>query len=92
MKQCVQIMLSIALQNVSLKTYIQESAGQSGIEGMAFINDPKNVTIVANGAADAIDQFIDLLYFGAGRCKPDDLKVEPYLQVKDFRGIFRVIE
>ncbi|MBT4856413.1 hypothetical protein HOM50_01045 [bacterium] len=92
MKQSVQIVLSISLEDSSLKDFIQKSAGTSGIEGMAFIGDPQNIQIVANGASDAVDKFIDLLYIGAGSMKPESLSVEPYLQVKDFRGIFRVIE
>jgi len=92
MKQCVQIMLSIALRQAMLKKYIQESAQQSGIEGMAFIRDPDNIKIVANGASAAIDEFIDLLYIGSGKLRPETVTVEPFPQSKDFRGVFRVIE
>lgn len=92
MKRCVQIMLSMASNSSHFRTLIEKSAQQSGIEGMAFMKNPDQVRIVASGSDADIDKFIDLLYELEESMKPAFVDVEPYLESKDFRGLFRLIE
>ena len=92
MKKCLKITVSGKLQGEAYLSYAQQQAQTLGIEGTLQKNTDGNVIIHASGTAENLDQFIDFLYKGTTKSQIADLIAEPYLNHKDFRGTFRVIE
>lgn len=92
MNKCLRITLQIKVQEGFLEDFIQKHAKKFGIEGTAQVVDKQIVKIVACGASEKIDQFIDAIYKGYKDQKPTVIEVEPFLKDKDYRGVFRLIE
>ena len=91
MNQCVRITLIVKTSRDLLKNLIQKNAQRLAIEGIGNIEGPEKIKIVANGANDAIDEFIDMLYSGYRGARPTIIEVEPFIKDRDYRGVFRVI-
>ncbi len=92
MKQCVVITVSGKVQEVGYRKYVQKHAQQLELEGIVQNCEDKNkVLIKACGQAEKLDSFIDLLYKGTPASRVDDIAVEPLLQEKSFREVFRII-
>ena len=91
MNQCVRITLVVKASRDLLKNLIQKNAQRLAIEGLGNIEGPDTIKIVANGANNAIDEFIDSLYSGYRGERPSIIEVEPFVKDRDYRGIFRVI-
>lgn len=92
MKQCVAITVSGKVQEVGYRAYVQKHAQNLEIEGIVQNAEEKNKVIIkACGQADKLDKFIDLLYKGTPASRIDDIQVEPLLQEKSFREVFRII-
>lgn len=92
MKKCLKITVSGKIPGEAYYLYAQKQAQSLGIEGVLQTTTDGNVIILANGTTENLDQFIDFLYKGTGNTSIADLVAEPYLNHKDFRGTFRVIE
>jgi len=92
MKQCVKIHVMGKVQGVGYRSYVQKYAQKLAIEGFVQNLDDGAVTILACGTSDKLDQFIDEVYKGSASTKVQDVAVEPVMQIKDFRGVFRIIE
>ena len=54
-------------------------------------SDDGAVQILVCGFSSSLDDFIDCLYKGTKGSKIENLSVEPLTQIKDFRGVFRII-
>ncbi len=92
MKQCVVITVLGKIQGVGYREFVQKHAQSLEIEGIVQNSDDKNMVIIkACGQADNLDRFIGLLYKGTDASKIDEVKVEPLLQEKHFREVFRII-
>lgn len=91
MKRCIKITISGKVQNVSYRAFAQKKAQALGIEGTVQNADSENVIIYASGPAEQLDTFIDHLYEGTQDSQIKELTVEPFINEKDFRGVFRII-
>ncbi len=92
MKQCVVITVSGKVQDVGYRKYVQTQAQQLELEGIVQNCEDKNkVLIKACGQSVKLDSFIDLLYKGTKTSRVDEITVEPLLQEKSFREVFRII-
>ncbi len=92
MKQCVKISVSGKINPTAYKEYVQKHAHKLSIEGVAqTAEDKESVMIIASGPSDNLDELIDLLYKGTPDCKIKDVLIEPFINERDFRGVFRVI-
>lgn len=94
MKQCLHITFLLRAQKKILQTVVQKAARDLEIEGTAQSSGPESLTImiVACGAKERLSDFIDILHKEAVQKNIEDLQIEPFIKVKDYRGVFRVIE
>lgn len=93
MKQCLKILISGKVQGVSYRKFVQKHAQKFEIEGtIQNLEDKKSVMVYACGSSSDLDKFIDYLYQGTPESDIQDVRAEPFLQEKDFRGVFRIIE
>lgn len=91
MNQCVRITLVVKASEDLLCNLIKKNAERLAIEGVGNIEGADTIKIIAHGAHDAIDEFIDALYIGYKGARPAIIEVEPFLKDRDYRGVFRVI-
>jgi len=91
MRKCVKIKVVGKVQGVFYRKFVSEHAIKMGIEGTIQNVDDGSVLIFACGLADQLDDFIDMLYEGSSKSKIQDVLVEPLVQEKYFRGVFRTI-
>jgi acylphosphatase len=91
MNQCVKITLVVKASRDLLSNMIKKNAERLSIEGIGNVEGRGTIKIIAHGAHDSIDEFIDILYLGYKGARPSIIEVEPFLKNKDYRGIFRVI-
>lgn len=91
MKRCVKITVSGKVQNDSYRAFTQKKAQALGIEGTIQNAENGSVVMYACGPAEQLDTFIDHLYEGTPETQIKELIVEPFINEKDFRGVFRII-
>jgi acylphosphatase len=91
MKQCVKIIITGHVQSVSYKEFIQKQAQKLHIEGTLQSHEVDDVLIVACGQSNDLDELIDHIYKGTPDIKIRDVIIEPFINEKNFRGVFRVI-
>lgn len=91
MKRCVKITVSGKVQNVSYRAFAQKKAQVLGIEGTVQNAENGCVVIYGCGPSEQLDTFIDHLYEGTPDTQIKELTVEPFINEKDFRGVFRII-
>lgn len=92
MKKCLKIVFMSQQKESLLHDFIQNNARKLEIEGTAQLVEPNQVSIIACGTKENIDDFLDVLHEGFGSYIPEDIQVEPFLKEKDYRGIFRILE
>ena len=91
MKRSVKIKVSGKVQGVFYRNFAKKSADQLGIEGTVQNDSEGSVLIHASGNKEKLDDFIDLLYKGSPQSKVQEVIVEPLVEKRDFRGVFRII-
>jgi acylphosphatase len=79
------------VQAHSFKTFIQKTAQSLSIEGTLQNTEPNSITIFACGPSVSLEKFIDALYKGTGSSEVKELTTEPFVNERDFRGVFRII-
>lgn len=93
MKKCLKITLSDEMPSTFLRSFVLKHARALELEGMAqTVAEANQVRIMVCGPKDKIEDFLDLLHKGTSKYIPDDVEVEPFVKVKDYRGVFRIIE
>ncbi len=94
MKQCLHITFLLRAPKKILQTVVQKAARDLEIEGTAQSSGTESLTImiVACGVKERLSEFIDILHKEAVQKNIEDLQIEPFIKVKDYRGVFRVIE
>ena len=92
MKKCLKITFILTVLDSSIRDFIQKSARTLGVEGTVQIVEPNEVSVIACGSKEAIDEFLDIVHQGFGSFIPEDVQVEPFLKERDYRGIFRILE
>ena len=91
MKQNVRIQITGSIQGVGYREYVQKYATKLEIEGTIQNLSDQSIIIFASGQADDLDTFIDHLYKGSTKSKVSEVLVEPLLNGKTFRGVFRIL-
>ncbi|MBD3231610.1 acylphosphatase [Candidatus Dependentiae bacterium] len=91
MRRCVKITIIGKVQDVGYRSFAKKNAEKFQIEGIAQNQEDGSVLITVCGDSNKLDDFIDALYKGPPKAKVNDVLVEPFLQDRDFRGVFRVI-
>lgn len=91
MKRSIKIRIHGNVQDNAYRTFTQKQAQKLGIEGTIQNSEDGGVIIYATGSADKLDTLIDYLYKGTSKSRVDNLAVEPLINEKDFRGVFRII-
>jgi acylphosphatase len=76
---------------VLYRQFAKRHAEKFDLEGTVRNLDDGSVEILASGPSDKLDDFIDLLYKGSAKSKVENVIVEPLIEQRDFRGVFRVI-
>lgn len=93
MKKCVKILFPAVLSDSFLHGSVKEAAIKFTIEGSArVLFAEKKIELLLCGKKDNIDNFIDLLHRELLKVNVHEIEVEPFIKVKDYRGIFRVID
>jgi len=90
-RRCLKIKVLGKVQGVNYRSFIHNHATTLGIEGTIQNAEDKSVILCVCGTADKLDDLIDFLYKGSDHSKVEDVVVEPLMQEKQFRGVFRVI-
>jgi acylphosphatase len=91
MRKCLKVTVQGKVQDVSYRAFVQKHAQILGIEGTVKNVEDGSVVIYACGTSDKLDGFIDQLYKGPSAARVEDVIIEPFVNEKDFRGVFRVI-
>lgn len=92
MKQCIKIVVKGSVQALSYKELIQKQAHKLRIEGSIQGHEADGLLIFACGQSDLLDELIDHIYKGTPETKIRDVAIEPFINSKEFRGVFRIIE
>ncbi len=91
MRKCLKITITGKVQGVAYRATTQKHAHSLNIEGTVQNKEDGTVVIYACGPLENLDKFIDLLYKGTSDSKIDNLSAEPFVNEKDYRGVFRII-
>ena len=73
-----------------LSDIVQEAARRMRLEGTGQ-KDDNHVRINVCGNKEAIDNFLDFLHQGSLSWELKKIEIEPFLNEKDYRGVFRII-
>lgn len=92
MKKCVKIVFQVSLKKGFLHDFIQYHARSFGLEGVAQMQAPDSVKIIACGPLEDIDSLVDVLHKESAKYSIAHIEIESFLKDRDYRGIFRVIE
>jgi acylphosphatase len=92
MKKCVKIMLEGTFPVDYMHKVVLQQARKIGIGGICQMIEGQGVRIIASGTAEQIDDLIDVLYKKSTQKVATGFSIESFLNEKDFRGVFRVIE
>ena len=94
MNKCLRITFQGDFPEGFFRGFVQKYAKSLSLEGtfQRINNDGKTVRIIACGAKDAVDEFLDLIYKKTSSLSFDDIEIEPFFKEKDYRGVFRIIE
>lgn len=91
MNKCLRITFVADFPEGFLQNFMQKNARKLELEGVAQIIDGM-ARIIVCGTKEKVDEFLDILYKWTSKYIPEDIEIEAFLKVKDYRGIFRVIE
>ena len=91
MKQCTKIKVTGTVQGVFYRDFVKKQASKLEIEGTVQNNKDGSVVINACGLTEKIDLFIDSLYDGPPKSQVEDIFIEPMIERREFRGVFRII-
>ena len=91
MKKCTSIVIKGKIQKVSYRDFVKENAEKLNIEGTVQNAHDGTIIINACGQSDKLEDFLDALYQGPTKSQVEEITEKPIIQVKNFRGIFRII-
>jgi len=92
MKLCVKMTFMVGTQKDFLRAYVLKYATKLEVEGTAQIAEENKAVIIACGKKDNVDDFVDVIYKGSSKYNLDAIEMEPFVKMRDYRGVFRVIE
>jgi acylphosphatase len=87
-------MFVLKAQRTFLQNVVQKKAKDLGIEGTAqsSAHHPSGIAMVICGEKEKLSDLIDILHKHGAEKQIEDLQIEPFIKVKDYRGVFRIIE
>jgi acylphosphatase len=93
MNKCLKISFATTYPSGFLQDFVQKHARDLTLEGLAqvLVAEGKTVVLVC-GPKEHVDSFVDIIHNGTSHVQLKDILVEPFLKVKDYRGVFRVLE
>ena len=92
MKKCVKVVFSAKIPETFLYNPVKESACSLNVEGtVQVITSEQKVYLFAFGNKEEVNEFLDMLYTALIKIGIEDIEIEPVVNKKDYRGIFRVI-
>lgn len=91
MKQCLKLVITGTVKDPAFHAFVQKKARSLGVEGTIQNNEMGEAVVFACGMSHDLDVLIDLLYAGTQGIKVEQVRAEPLLSEKDFRGVFRII-
>lgn len=93
MNKCIKINFVADYPAGFLQKFVQKHARDLGLEGLAQVVAAEKIAVIlVCGPKEDVDCFVDLLHKGTKDVQLKDILVEPFLKVKDYRGVFRVLE
>jgi acylphosphatase len=91
--KCLRISFDAKVPFEFLRGPVQKEAQALSLEGIAqILSSAQKVLIVVSGKKSNIDNFVDFLHKELAEYAIQGIEVEPFVKVKDYRGVFRVIE
>jgi acylphosphatase len=91
MSRCLKITVRATGWQSKWHDKIADSAKKLEIEGVLQTVDEETVKIIACGAEDHLDDFLDDLYELFADSQSYVEEMEPFVKDRDYRGIFRVL-
>ena len=91
MKRCLKIRISGNVQSLSYRQFIQKHAQTLNIEGTVQEDAQEGVIVYTCGTVENLDKLIDALYKGTAESHVKEIIAEPFINEKNFRGVFRII-
>ena len=91
MKKSLKITVIGKVQGVGYREFVQSNARRLGIIGTVQNTLDGNVSILATGQADKLEDLLDALYQGTPTSVVKEVVAEGVGAEKDFREVFRVI-
>lgn len=93
MNKCLKINFATEYPAGFLQEFVQKHARDLGLEGLAQVMPvERNTVVLICGPKEDVDAFVDMLHKGTKDTQLKNISVEPFLKVKDYRGVFRVLE
>lgn len=94
MNKCLKITFYGDLPDDFLTDVVQRYAKKLQIEGVAQYDlvHGRRIKVIACGAKDDVDAFLDSLYKDASESQLEGVEAEPFIKDRSYRGVFRVIE
>jgi acylphosphatase len=91
MKKFLKITVFGTLKGTEYRSFVQKKAEQLNIAGTIQYANDQQIIILAEGDQEAIEDFIDYLYEGTKKSIIEKIETTPYLESKQFRGLFRIL-
>lgn len=91
MGRCLRIMVKAEKWKDSWNSDIQKNAKKFEVEGVLQSAGDDVIKIVACSKDDQLDDFVDYLYDFFSTIGATVEELEPFINERDYRGIFRVI-
>jgi acylphosphatase len=94
MCKCLKITFYGELPDDFLTNVVQRYAKKLQIEGIAQydVAHGRRIKVIACGAKDDVDAFLDSLYKDTADNDLEGLEAEPFIKDRSYRGVFRIIE
>ncbi len=93
MNKCLRISFEAKVPANFLRDFIQKQAQEMRLEGIAQIMESSGrVLIVVSGKKEKTDDFLDILHKELAEYNIQIVEVEAFVKIKDYRGVFRIIE
>ena len=94
MNKCLRITFYGDLPEDFLTNVVQRYAKKLQIEGIAQHDavSGRRIKVIACGAKNDVDEFLDSLYKDAAESQLDNVEAEPFIKDRSYRGVFRIIE
>ncbi len=91
MKRCLKMLVKIGSWEEKWNQEVQKQSQKLKIEGTMQLVGTSEIRIIACGDSVNLDEFIDSLYELFAKKNGQIIEQDPFVQERDYRGIFRII-